>query len=64
MFTTPFGPIVPGAAIAIALLILAGATRANLVAGAAALAAGTLVYWMAKSRISSSYSFVPRSPRR
>jgi basic amino acid/polyamine antiporter, APA family len=53
MFTTPFGPIVPGAAIAIALLILAGATRANLVAGAAALAAGALVYWMAaKSRIS------------
>jgi len=43
-FVTPFGSLIPAAAILSALAILAGATRLNLLAGFAALAAGALVY--------------------
>jgi hypothetical protein len=42
--TVPFGPLVPSAAIAIALCILAGATPQQLLAGAGALAAGAALF--------------------
>jgi amino acid transporter len=47
MFVAPLGPAIPWAAIAIGMTILAGATRANLVAGATALVAGAIVFLMA-----------------
>jgi amino acid transporter len=43
-FVVPFGPLVPLAAIAVSLLILAGATRAQLLGGAAGLAAGAVLF--------------------
>jgi amino acid transporter len=43
-FTIPLGPLVPLLAIAVSLLILAGATRAQLVGGAAGLAAGAALF--------------------
>jgi APA family basic amino acid/polyamine antiporter len=48
-FTVPFGPAVPLAAMAIAMTILAGATPVQLRNGAAALAAGALLYAAAVS---------------
>jgi amino acid transporter len=47
LFTVPLGPIVPCAAIVIALAILAGASTLQLLSGTGALAAGGLLYWMA-----------------
>ena len=49
-FIAPFGSAIPWAAIAIGMTILAGATRANLVAGAIALVAGAFVFVVATSR--------------
>jgi hypothetical protein len=49
VFVVPFGPIVPIAAILIALGILAGATATQLGAGAGALLAGAVLY-LAASR--------------
>jgi amino acid transporter len=46
-FVVPFGPAIPLAAIGIALTILAGATRVQLVSGAGALLAGTGLYLIA-----------------
>jgi APA family basic amino acid/polyamine antiporter len=46
-FTVPFGPLVPLFAIAFALAVLAGATAAQLSAGAYALAAGAVLYLVA-----------------
>jgi amino acid transporter len=46
VFTLPFGPVIPLAAIAIGLSILGGATRNQLVAGAMGLAAGAVLYGM------------------
>jgi amino acid transporter len=46
-FTVPFGPVIPILASIVALGILAGATQAQLVAGAAAIAAGALLYFLA-----------------
>ena len=43
-FVIPLGPVVPVLAIAVSLLILAGATRAHLVGGAAGLAAGAVLF--------------------
>jgi hypothetical protein len=40
----PLGPVVPLLAIAVSLLILAGATRAQLLGGAAGLAAGAALF--------------------
>lgn len=51
-FTVPFGPVIPILAMIVAFGILAGATRAQLIAGAAALAAGAVLY-----------VFAPRNPR-
>jgi basic amino acid/polyamine antiporter, APA family len=46
-FVVPFGPLIPSAAIVIALAILAGASTRQLVAGAAALLAGAVLYLIA-----------------
>lgn len=46
-FTVPFGPVVPVVASIVALGILAGATQAQLVSGAAALAAGAVLFFIA-----------------
>jgi len=46
-FTVPLGPVIPVAAIAITLTILAGATAAQLRNGLAALAAGAVLYLVA-----------------
>ena len=44
-FVIPLGPVVPVLAIAVSLLILAGATRAQLLGGAAGLAAGAALFF-------------------
>ena len=46
-FVVPFGPVIPSAAIVIALAILAGARREQLVAGAIALVVGAILYAIA-----------------
>ncbi len=46
-FTVPWGPVVPVVASIVALGILAGASQAQLIAGAAALAAGAVLYFIA-----------------
>lgn len=46
-FTVPLGPVVPVVASIVALGILAGASQAQLTAGAAALAAGAVLYFVA-----------------
>lgn len=46
-FVVPFGPVIPIAAIAIALTILAGASSTQLKGGAGAIAAGAVLYWLA-----------------
>jgi amino acid transporter len=46
-FVLPFGPAIPSAAIVIALAILAGASRGQLIAGAWALVAGAVLYIIA-----------------
>jgi amino acid transporter len=45
VFSVPFGPVIPVAAILIGLTILAGATRNQMMAGAIGLAAGAAIYW-------------------
>jgi len=45
-FTVPFGPVVPVAAILISVALIAGATRPQLLGGAAALVAGAALYWL------------------
>jgi APA family basic amino acid/polyamine antiporter len=47
LFVVPFGPLIPGAAIVIALAILAGASSLQLMSGTGALAAGAVLYWIA-----------------
>jgi APA family basic amino acid/polyamine antiporter len=49
-FTVPFGPVIPIVASVVALGILAGATRAQLISGVAALAAGAVLYFLAPKR--------------
>jgi amino acid transporter len=49
-FTVPFGPVIPVLASIVALGILAGATRAQLTSGVAALAAGAVLYFLAPRR--------------
>ncbi len=46
-FTVPLGPVVPVVASVVALGILAGASQAQLTAGAGALAAGAVLYFVA-----------------
>jgi basic amino acid/polyamine antiporter, APA family len=45
-FVTPFGPIVPAIALIVSLAILAGATRAQLLGGGAALLGGAMLFWL------------------
>jgi amino acid transporter len=45
-FTVPLGPLVPLVAILVSVALLAGATRAQLLGGAAALVAGAALYWL------------------
>jgi APA family basic amino acid/polyamine antiporter len=47
-FTIPFGPVVPVVATVVALSILAGATQQQLLAGATALAAGAVLFAIAR----------------
>jgi amino acid transporter len=49
-FTVPFGPVIPVLASLVALGILAGATRPQLIAGAAALAGGAVLFFLAPRR--------------
>jgi hypothetical protein len=49
-FVVPFGPVIPAAAIAIALAMLAGARREQLVAGLASLIVGGFLYLIAIRR--------------
>jgi APA family basic amino acid/polyamine antiporter len=49
-FVVPFGPLIPLAAIAFALAILAGATPLQLISGAEALAAGAVLFVLAVRR--------------
>jgi amino acid transporter len=44
-FVVPFGPVVPLLAIAVSLIVLAGATRAQLLGGAAGLAVGAVLFF-------------------
>jgi basic amino acid/polyamine antiporter, APA family len=53
-FVAPFGPLIPGAAIAIALTMLAGARREQLVAGVISLIVGGVLYVIAVRRGSPS----------
>jgi amino acid transporter len=46
-FTIPGGPLVPGIALAVCVAILFGATKAQLIAGSYALAAGAVLYLIA-----------------
>ncbi len=46
-FTVPLGPVIPVVASIVAMGILAGASQAQLTAGAAALAAGAVLFFMA-----------------
>jgi basic amino acid/polyamine antiporter, APA family len=46
-FVVPFGPVIPAAAIAIALAMIAGARREQLIAGLIALAVGAVLYLIA-----------------
>ena len=43
-FTVPFGPVIPATAIVLALAMLAGARREQLLAGLLALAVGAVLY--------------------
>ena len=49
-FTVPLGPVVPAAAILISVALIAGATRPQLLGGAAALGAGAALYWLNRGR--------------
>ena len=46
-FVVPFGPVIPGAAIVIALAMLAGARREQLIAGIISLVVGGVLYLIA-----------------
>jgi amino acid transporter len=50
LFRVPFGPVIPIVASVVAFGILAGATQPQLVAGAAALAGGAVLYFLAPKR--------------
>jgi amino acid transporter len=51
-FVVPGGPIIPLLAIGISLTIIAGASRAQLIGGAWAIGAGTVLYLVATRRAS------------
>ena len=51
-FVVPFGPVIPGAAIVVALSMIAGARREQLVAGVISLIVGAILYLIAVRRVS------------
>jgi basic amino acid/polyamine antiporter, APA family len=55
-FKVPFGPVIPSAAIVIALAILAGASRDQIVAGVVALVVGGVLYLVAVSGAKSRHA--------
>jgi basic amino acid/polyamine antiporter, APA family len=59
-FVVPLGPVIPAAAIAIAVAMLAGARRDQLIAGAAALAVGAVLYLIAVSSARRARAAEPR----
>jgi amino acid transporter len=62
-FVVPYGPIIPVAAIAIALAMLSGARRDQLTAGFVALAAGAMLYLVAvRGRSPVHPSPIPQEP--
>ncbi len=62
-FVVPYGPIIPVAAIAIALAMLSGARRDQLIAGFVALAAGAMLYLVAvRGRSPVHPSPIPQEP--
>ena len=50
-FTVPLGPVIPILASLVALAILAGATRQQLIAGVAALAGGAVLFFLAPRKL-------------
>ena len=62
-FVAPFGSLIPWAAMAIGMAILAGATRANLMAGALALLVGAILYWTATRQLPAPNSQLPKESR-
>jgi len=50
IFTVPFGPLVPWFAILVSVALIAGATRQQLLGGAAALLAGVALYRLSRKR--------------
>jgi APA family basic amino acid/polyamine antiporter len=52
-FVVPFGPVIPGAAIVVALSMIAGARREQLVAGVISLVIGAILYFVAVRRVLS-----------
>jgi amino acid transporter len=62
-FVVPFGPVVPSAAIVIALAMLTGARRDQIVAGVIALAVGAVLYVSAvRGRSPAHPSSIPQEP--
>jgi APA family basic amino acid/polyamine antiporter len=55
-FTVPFGPVIPIVASIVALGILAGATRPQLISGVAALAAGAVLFFLAPRIPAKTYT--------
>ena len=62
-FRVPLGPVIPLAAIVIALAILAGATRDQIIAGSVALLVGAVLYYVA-TRTTPAVSGEPRDRTR
>jgi amino acid transporter len=60
-FVVPFGPLIPLLAIVISLSILGGATMTQLRVGGLALAAGAVLYWVARRPSAASPAAAPRT---
>jgi L-asparagine transporter-like permease len=59
-FVVPLGPVIPATAIVIAVAMLAGARREQLIAGVIALAVGAVLYLMAVSTARNTRLEPPR----
>jgi hypothetical protein len=57
-FVVPLGPLVPVAAVCVSLVILAGATRAQLLGGIAGLAVGAVLFAINDRRRSRQAIFI------